>query len=469
MRPPGRGGTHALRMFFSMLFILCGLLPGGCVSLPDVHPLLDSYHRSDAVPKIACAGAGVRGQDCARMLERLRAEAGDMGVLGCHLNLTAAAGGSPIVCGNRATLLVDGDVTFASMLQAIAGATDNINFETYIFHDDEVGRLFANALIKKRAEGVRVNLIYDAFGCRETSRSFFERLREAGVRTVEFNPISLDLLGPSGLFHRTHRKLLVVDGKIVFTGGINIGKAYIKVRRPGDHSGDPEQFWRDTDIMIEGPAAAEFQKLFLATWAQQNGQAEPGAVYFPPIAREGGDLVQAVGAGYGVSNRTNYIMYISAVAQAEKSVHITQSYFAPDVRLMQAITEAARRGVDVRIILPESSDHGIVRQAGRSRYRELLESGVRVYECRGAILHAKTAVVDGVWSTVGSTNLERWSLGASDEINAVVIGPDFGRDMEVCFQNDLSRSIEIVPEEWRQRPLLERVKQLLSGMLDRWL
>ena len=403
------------------------------------------------------------------MLERLRAEAGDTGVLGGHLSLTAAAGGSPIVCGNRATLLVDGDVTFASMLQAIAGATDHINFETYIFHDDEVGRLFASALIKKRAEGVRVNLIYDAFGCRGTSRSFFERLREAGVRTVEFNPMGLDLFGPSGLFHRTHRKLLVIDGKVAFTGGINIGKAYIKVRRPGDHSGDPEQFWRDTDIMIEGPAVAEFQKLFLATWAQQNGQAEPGAVYFPPIAREGGDLVQAVGADYGVSNRTNYLMYISAIAHAEKSVHITQSYFAPDVRLMQAITEAARRGVDVRIILPESSDHGIVRQAGRSRYRELLESGVRVYECRGAILHAKTAVVDGVWSTVGSTNLERWSLGASDEINAVVIGPDFGRDMEVCFKNDLSRSIEIVPDEWRQRPLLERAKQFFSGMLDRWL
>jgi cardiolipin synthase len=470
LRPAGvqAAGTFGLRLL--LLQFLCILLLGGCVSLPDPRPLLAAYHKNDTLPGVLCTGAGLTAEDGAPLLERLREEAGCTDVLRGHLCLTEAAGGSPVVCGNTATLLINGDVTFAAMLRAIGEAKDHINFETYIFSDDEVGRLFADLLVRKRAEGVKVNLIYDSFGCRGTPRSFFDRLREAGVRTVEFNPVSwFNLFSEKGLFHRTHRKLLIVDGKVAFTGGINIGKAYLKVRRPGDGTADPEQFWRDTDVMIEGPAVGQFQKLFLTTWVQQKGDAETGAVYFPPIDKKGDQLVQAVGASYGVENRTNYLMYLSAIAHARKSVHLTQSYFAPDALMLETLKEAAARGVDVRIILPETTDHDILRQAGRRRYAQLLESGVRVYECRGAILHAKTAVIDGVWSTVGSTNLERWSLAVSNEIDAVVLGPDFGGDMERCFETDLARSREILPGEWRHRPLFERLKQLFSGLLDQWL
>jgi cardiolipin synthase len=356
------------------------------------------------------------------------------------------------------------------MLTAIREAKDHINLETYIFHDDEVGHQFAELLLKKRAEGVTVNLIYDGLGCRRTTKAFFERLRRAGVRTVEFNPVSPSgVLGGRSVFHRTHRKLLIVDGVVAFTGGINIGRVYLKSRRPGDRESPPEAFWRDTNVMVEGPAVAEFQKLFFATWESQNGPALSEAGYFPDTEQKGDHPVQVVGSTRGPMNRSTYLMYVAAIAQAKNSVHVIQSYFVPDTQMLEALTDAAKRGVDVRMILPESTDHAVVRQAGRWRYGELLRSGVKLYERQGAILHAKTAVIDGVWSTVGTTNLEMWSLAHNDEINAVVLGPEFGTLMEESFAYDLAQSREILPQEWGERPLLERAKQFFSSLLEPWL
>jgi cardiolipin synthase len=381
-----------------------------------------------------------------------------------------AVGGSPLTSGNMVTLLIDGEATLSAMLKAIREAKDHINLETYIFHDDEVGHQFAELLLKKRSEGVTVNLIYDAMGCRRTAKSFFERLRRGGVKTLEFNPISpFRLLGGKSVFHRAHRKLLIVDGVVAFTGGINIGRAYLKSRRLGDRVSPPEAFWRDTDVMVEGPAVAEFQKLFFATWERQDGPAVSEAGYFPDTGQKGGHPVQVVGSTRGCMNRATYLMYVAAIAHARKSAHIIQSYFAPDRQVLEALTDAARRGVDVLIILPGSTDHAVVRQAGRWRYGQLLRSGVKVYERQGAILHAKTAVIDGVWSTVGTTNLEMWSLGRNDEINAVVLGPEFGALMEESFSDDLAQSRQVLPQEWGERPLLERAEQFFSGLLDSWL
>jgi len=176
-----------------------------------------------------------------------------------------------------------------------------------------------------------------------------------------------------------------------------------------------------------------------------------------------------VGSTYGAMNRATYLMYVAAIACAKNSVHIIQSYFAPDKELLETFTDAARRGVDVRIILPGSTDHAVVRQAGRWRYGQLLRSGVKIYERQGVILHAKTAVIDGIWSTVGTTNLEMWSFAYNDEINAVVLGPEFGAVMEKSFGNDLSQSRQILPQEWDERPLLERAGQFFSSLLDSWL
>jgi len=467
---PGKSRFRLFRLGLSLVKLCLALAPAACASLPDARPLLNTFHRDATVPVVLNGRERLPADVGARLLAKIQEEAGPTDILRGHLGLMERVGTSPIVCSNRATLLIDGKATFAAMLRAIREARDHINFETYIFHDDEVGRLFADMLIRKRGEGVKVNLIYDSFGCRGTPASFFDRLRKAGVRTVEFNRMhGLSSFRENSVFHRTHRKLLIVDGRVAFTGGINIGKAYLRGRRPGDHVSPPDQFWRDTDVMIEGPAVSQFQKLFLATWASQAGEAIAAAAYFPDLYERGDDLVQAVGSSQGIDHRGAYLMYVSAIAHARSSVHITQSYFAPDRQMLDVLADAARRGVDVKIILPETTDHAIIRQAGRSRYAQLLESGVKIYECQGAILHAKTAVVDGVWSTIGSTNFEYWSLASSDEVNTVVIGSRFGREMEECFAKDLARSIRITPDDWRQRPLLERAKQLFSGLIDRWL
>ncbi len=429
-----------------LLLLPCAFSLGACAALPDARLPACGSHNSDDPP--------IGREDAQRD----------------HAALMEAVGGSPLTQGNRATLLIDGEATYRAMLKALREAKDHINLETYIFNDDEVGDQFAELLLKKRAEGLAVNLIYDGVGCRKTAKSFFRRLRSAGVKTLEFNPVNPSgAVGGKSVFHRTHRKLLIIDGTIAFTGGINIGRAYLKSRRRDDVVSPPEDFWRDTDVMVEGPAVAEFQKLFFATWKSQGGPALSGGDYFPDPGRKGGHAVQVVGSTRGPMNRSTYLMYAAAIACAKKSVHIVQSYFAPDRPLLEALTDASRRGVDVRIILPGSTDHAVVRRAGRQRYGQLLGAGVRVYERQGAILHAKTAVIDGVWSTVGTTNLEMWSLAYNDEINVVVLGPEFGALMEKSFAHDLRQSKEILLQEWNKRPLSERAGEFFSSLLAPWL
>ena len=339
-----------------------------------------------------------------------------------------------------------------------------------MIEDDDIGRRFADLLLKKSAEGVAVHLIYDVFGCRRTSRSFFERLKEGGINVAEFNPMALGRMwGPNAFYRRTHRKILIVDGVVAFTGGINVGAAYLKSRPPRDRTSPPTEFWRDTDVMIEGPAVAAFQAIFLRAWLEQRGTDPVPGNYFPPVKNKGNETVQVVNSTPGCWNRGNYVMYVSAVAHARKSVYIIHSYFAPDNQMMKALIDAARRGVDVRIILPEHTDHAIVRQAARRHYQELLDAGVRIYERSGALLHSKTAVVDAIWSTVGSTNLELWSFVTSDEANAVVIGREFAADMEDSFRKDLAQSREIVADRWRERSFVEKAKEFISDLFHYWL
>jgi cardiolipin synthase len=464
--PMARPARAAL--FFSVFAALS--MMGGCSSLPDVQELIRDFHLSGNSLTILGARGALPQEKRAKALSRLRDEGGSAGILEKNLEIVETVGGTPVFCGNRATLLVDGDMAFAAMLDVIDSARDHVNFETYIIKDDDVGRRFADLLLKKRAEGVTVNLIYDGFGCRGTPMSFFDRLKEGGVNTLEFNPISFGRVrGYNAFYHRTHRKMLIVDGTVAFAGGINIGTDYLKSRPPRDRISPPFQFWRDTHIMIEGPAVAAFQEIFLHTWLSQAGAPPMTARYFPPGERRGDQMVQVVDSTPGYAHRGSYVMYVSAVTHAQKSVHMTQSYFVPDKQMMQALVDAAQRGVDVRIILPGCTDHGIVRQAGRRHYQELLDAGVRLYERAGVVLHSKTAVIDGVWSTVGSTNLELWSFVTSDEVNAVVIGSRFADDMEASFQKDLAQSREILPDEWSRRPLVDRVKEFLSNLFHYWL
>jgi cardiolipin synthase A/B len=461
-----------MRHRFSCLVLsLLLLFSGACSTLPDVRALIsDSGQRATPVT-ILGAGGRLSPEEGEAVLKLLRLGSNPTDLLDGNLSTMAAAGAGPLVTGNQVSLLIDGDDTFSAMLEAISYAKNHVNFETYIIQDDDVGRLFADLLLKKRAEGVEVNLIYDSFGSRPTPKSFFDRLKMGGVNVIEFNPMSQALSFQNGnpLFRRTHRKMLIVDGTTAFMGGINIGNAYMRSRRHKKQPSAPTEYWRDTHVMIRGPAASQFQELFIETWGDQHGPPLLRGDYFPKQEQCGDRVVQAVNSRPGYMNRMTYTMYISAIAHARQSIHLTQSYFAPDNRLLQALTDAARRGVDVRIILARYTDHFSVREAGRSQYGELLNSGVRVYERLETVLHAKTAVVDGVWSTIGSTNMDFWSFVSGDEVNAVILDRQFAAEMELLFEDDLEESEEILLEDWKQRPLLDRTKQLFFSLFRYWM
>ncbi len=287
---------------------------------------------------------------------------------------------------------------------------------------------------------------------------------------VEFNPVNpFKAHGQWFLAHPDHRKILIVDGKVAIIGGINISSVYSS-RLSGRKKvkGEPLP-WRDTDVQIEGPAVAEFQKLFLDTWQKQKGPKLSERNYFPDLKEDGNALVRVVGSTPGQSNRITFIVYVSAITFAEHSIHLTNAYFIPDDQILDAFTDAARRGVDVKIILPSTSDSSLALNAARYNYSELLKAGVKIYERRNALLHAKTAVIDGVWSTVGSTNLDYWSLLSDDEVNAVILSREFAVEMEKMFARDLAESDQIQWEEWKKRPLLQKIKEWFAHLFSHWM
>ena len=227
--------------------------------------------------------------------------------------------------------------------------------------------------------------------------------------------------------------------------------------------------WRDTDVQVEGPVVADFQKLFLDTWQRQKGPEMAKRNYFPDLKAAGKALVRAVGSSPGETNRLTFVLYVSAITFSENSLHLTNAYFVPDDETVNALIAAARRGVDVRIVLPGTTDSSMVLHAGRYYYSRLLKSGVKLYKRRDVMLHAKTAVIDNVWSTVGSTNMDFWSFSTNDEVNAVILSKEFATEMEEMFNKDLAESDEIRLEEWKKRPVFDRIKQWIAHRFKRWL
>jgi cardiolipin synthase len=407
------------------------------------------------------------------ILDRLEAQAGPRDILQKHLALEEAINrDSPLVLGNRLVLLEDGPATYKAMFAAIRAARDHINLETYIFEDGDVGREFADLLIRKQAEGVQVNVIYDSVGCLTTPRSFFTRLSDAGVRVLEFNPINPTSGNRADwmLNNRDHRKLLVVDGRIAFLGGINISESYssgsFSRSRPKKGA---KVGWRDTHLQIEGPAVAEFQKFFFDTWARQRGDPLPPRNYFPPLQKQGDAIVRAIGSTAESDDSPIYLTLLSAIGHAERNIHLTMAYFVPDPQLREALSNAARRGVDVQIVLPGKTDSWIVFHAGRSHYAELLNAGIRLYERPDTVLHSKTVSIDGVWATIGSTNLDWRSFLHNDELNAVVLDADFARQMDAMFVRDRSASVPVDVERWRKRSLWLRLQEWLARRFEYWL
>jgi cardiolipin synthase len=507
------------------LYLLC---LAGCSSLPTIAPDLAPGPR--AAVQLAGAHGPLSAAQSKAVLDRLSSSGVPTDIFERHLALEEAVVGSPLTTGNEVLLLQDGPATYRAMFAAIAAAQDHINMETYILEDDEVGQRFAQALIAKQRQGVQVNLIRDGIGSFGTPAAFFQQLADSGIQVLEFNPVNpLLARGPWELNQRDHRKLLIVDGRTAFLGGINISSVYSggSFRRrshasdpsapaklgsdpnypvrpepaanlgaepedqnrsaaPGKSVSDPNTSvdmaagqeldvpqaslaWRDTDLQLQGPVVAEFQKLFLETWEKQRGPPLAQRNYFPPPQKAGQEVVRAIGSSPDDPFSLIYATLLSAIGSAETSVHLTNAYFAPDPQLLAALEAAAHRGVDVKLILPSSTDSWLVFYAGRAFYEQLLAAGVHIYERRGVILHSKTALIDGVWATIGSTNLDWRSFLHNQEVNAVVLGTGFGAQVQAMFDKDIAASDAISLQQWQRRPIAQRFKEMFSRAWAYWL
>lgn len=459
----------------AVLLTVCVILLslGGCDSFPNSESI--TARNTDKIPEIVAGQKRLSSRQSQALIQKIEREAGPTDILERHVAVVEEITGEPLVEGNRVTLLRNGPQTLEAMRHAMRAARDHIHLETFIIRDDEVGRSIADLLIKKRSEGVQVRMIHDSIGSLKTPQEFFQRLKDAGVAVFEFNPVEPgDQSEDWSLNNRDHRKILIVDGKIAFTGGINFYDVYAGSPSSANISGGArgvhgELYWRDTHIQVEGPVVADFQRLFLAMWNHRDEPVDTPADFFPQLEDRGNALVRVISSLPDQPVPHIYATYLSAIVNARKSVHLTQAYFLPGDQMVASLTGSARRGVDVKIIVPGESDFWMPIAAGRYRYSELLEAGVKLYEMQGAVLHSKTAVVDGVWSTVGSSNLDSRSFLHDAEANAVILSRDFAAKMEEMFAEDMAASEEVLPEEWRQRPLTDRLKQWMAHVFKYWL
>ena len=449
----------------------CVLALASCASLPSVNA--DSERvAARQNPTVSSAKGRLARKQAAELLARRWAKATpDMKALAA---LEEAATGVPLIAGNKVTLLFDGPATMKEMLAAAEGAKSSINLETYIFDQDAIGIEFANLLIQKRQQGVIVNVMYDSVGALGTPPEFFERMKQAGVNVLAFNPVNpAKRVGKWELNNRDHRKLMVVDGNVAFTGGINISSTYANSsffrtkRKPGAVD-ETKVGWRDTHIKIEGPAVASLQWTFINAWVDQDAGELAEANYFPPLAPAGDKIVRILATDPDRDSEI-YKAFILAIQESKTSVHITSAYFVPDRQFIDALVGAAKRGVDVKLVLPGVSDHGLVMHAGRAFYEELLANGVKIFQLQVAVLHAKSAVIDGTWSTVGSANIDRRSFLHNYELNVVVLDPGFGREMESAFEEDLRDSKPVTLEQWRSRPWADRIKEFAARLTEYWI
>ena len=382
--------------------------------------------------------------------------------------------GVEFTAGNRVSVLVDGPDTHAAMLDAIGGARDHVHIETYTLEDSDIGGQLRDALVAKSKQGVCVRLLFDAVGSFDASDSFVDSLRHGGVDARRFRPLNpLSEAAETPVDERNHRKLLIVDGRVAFTGGVNFSDGYstspLKSDATDFESGTPP--WRDTHLSIDGPIVNKLQETFLDLWRRSGGSAEEADWrFYPELGAAGEDFVRiALSEKTERSKLSIRETYLRALLNAQRHAWITQAYFAPDNALIDVIRRTAKRGVDVRLILPHDSDSNLLIAAARSHYEELLDAGVRIFERKHALLHAKTAVVDGYWSTVGSSNLDSRSLVFNLELNAVVISPSVASRLEALFERDQEESVEITAESWNSRSVTQRASEKLAGLIEDWL
>lgn len=359
--------------------------------------------------------------------------------------------------GNKVTLIVDAEQTYAALEQAIEAAQHHVHFQFYIFQPDDTGRRFRELLVRKARAGVQVRVLTDGVGSWGIE-DFLQPLVQVGGQHAQFQPVGR----LSRHWHpnlRNHRKVVVVDGSVAFAGGCNIGDEYTGRRRPAS-------YWRDTHLRIEGPAVTHVQEVFADDWFFAAGEEPDERSWFPENPARGEAMVHIVASGPDSDPPPIQRIFFAAVSSATERIYLTTPYFAPDQALLMALETAAMRGVDVRLLLPQKSDAPLILHAGRSYYQELLGSGIRIYEYERGILHAKTMVVDRTWATVGSANMDMRSFRLNFEINAAIYGAAFADQLTAVFEHDLRLAHEIRSEELRNKPPLQQFAESLARILS---
>jgi cardiolipin synthase A/B len=370
--------------------------------------------------------------------------------------LPSALPGSEMTTGNSLELLENGDSIFPALLSSISSAQRTVNFEAYIFWSDEVGARFRDALAERAAHGVEVRILIDAIGspASHLKAADVDALRRSGCHVELFHPVRPWMVWV--LNHRSHRRILVVDGRVGFTGGVGFAD-------PWQGAADSREHWRDTQVRVEGPAVRGLQRAFQENWSEVTGEALVGEGFFPALTQRGASAVAVVPSSplspmSGVGR-----VYAISIAAATKEIWIANSYFLPDDATIALLVAAVRRGVDVRIIVPsdEHDDVPATKAGGRSSLGALLLGGVKLFEYQPTMFHLKTMVVDGVLSTVGSANFDDRSFHLNEEVNLFVYDGEFAGRMKVSFLRDLSRCRPYTYSKWKERPLKERLAEAL--------
>jgi cardiolipin synthase A/B len=365
--------------------------------------------------------------------------------------------GPQFLPGNRHRVLVNGDQIFPAMLAAIRAAKTSITFETYIYWSGAIGREFADALIERARAGVKVHVLLDWVGSAKVEAGFVEEMSTAGVQIRKFHPPHWSHLGRMN--NRTHRKLLVADGRLAFTGGVGIAPPWTGDAQDAEH-------WRDTHFEIEGPVVAQIQSVFIDNWIKVTGDVLHGPAYFPALAPAGSSLSQMFSSSPTGGSESMQLMYLMSITAASRSIDLSAAYFVPDELASKALVAAMKRGVKLRIVVPgEHIDSDAVRSASRARWGPLLAAGALVAEYAPTMYHCKVMIVDGLLVSVGSTNFDNRSFRLNDEATLNILDAAFARQQTAIFAEDLARSRPITHEAWLARPWREKIGERLASLI----
>jgi cardiolipin synthase len=366
--------------------------------------------------------------------------------------------GPPVVSGNRFEMLLNGDRIFPSMLEGIRSARKTITFETFIYWSGEIGEQIAHALADKAREGVAVHVLLDWVGSSKMDRHYLDMLRDAGAAVIQYHKPHWTGLGRMN--DRTHRKLLVIDGEIGFTGGVGIAPEWTG-------NAQDEKHWRDTHFRVAGPVVGHMQAVFMDNWVKATGNVLHGPDYFPHVEPQGDGLAHMFSSSPSGGSDDMQLMYLMAITAATHSIHLASAYFVPDKLTINAIVEAAKRGVKVQIITPgKRIDTHTVREASRACWGDLLKAGVEIFEYQPTMFHCKLLVVDEYLVSVGSTNFDSRSFKLNDEANLNIYDRDFARQQTAAFADDIRKSQRITLEAWLHRPLTEKLIEKFVWILD---